>query len=792
MRVTIDWLKEWVDGELDPQEVAEALTTAGLEVDAVLPVAGEFDSVVVAEILDCKRHPDADRLSICEVDTGGTRSTVVCGAPNARVGLKTAFASVGASLPEGRSIKSTKVRGVISHGMLCSASELGLGDDSSGLLELSSDAENGADLRAYLALDDHILDVDLTPNRGDCFCVLGIARELAARQQLVLRQPQIAAVPAMSDETFPVALPEPSGCSRFAGRVIKNVPSGVRSPIWLTERLRRAGLRAIHPVVDVTNYVMLELGQPLHSYDLRKLTRNLQARWAVSGESLTLLDGRRVELADDMLVIADGAGPVGLAGIMGGQSTSVDENTVDVFLEAAFFPPTAISGRARRLGLHTDASMRFERGVDPTGQARAIERATALLLEIAGGEPGPLVDISSDEHFSPIKPILLRGDRLASILGQDLAAEKITDSLERLGMRVDEQSSGNWHVSPPSFRFDLSIEEDLVEEVARLVGYDSIAAVPERTMSRLGTATEHRVDESAIADLLVARGYSEIVSYSFVDPRLAELINPDAPHERLENPISQELAVMRRSLWPGLIQAAVKNLSRQRDRLQLFEIGTQFLPGSEQVLERRVLAGLVAGPRYAEQWGLGRQDADFYDVKGDLEALCELTGRQADLRCEGGAHPALRPGRTATIRLGSEQAGWIGELHPRVQQAADLKIPVVLFAIGLNYLLDARLPAYAPFSRFPSLRRDLAIVVANEVSAQALSACVSAAAGENLQNVIVFDVYRGPGIDSSRKSVGLGLILQDTSRTLTDEDADRTVAAVVEHLQRELGATIRN
>lgn len=792
MRVNIDWLRDWVEFDLEPSALAEKLTTAGLEVEAVLPVAAEFGNVVIAEIVSCEAHPDADRLRVCEVHDGQANTTVVCGAPNAREGLKAAYARVGAVLPEGRQIEAASIRGVDSAGMLCSAAELGLGDDVGGIIELPADAPLGAQLRDYLSLDDHILDIDLTPNRGDCFSVTGVAREIAAAQRISMPPPEVAPVTPVNDETFDVRLDAGEGCARFAGRVIRNVATNIASPIWLVERLRRAGLRAIHPVVDVTNYVMLELGQPLHGYDLGKLDGEILVRHAKAGEKLTMLDAREIELGEDLVVISDRSGAIGLAGIMGGLSTAVDDDTVDVFLEAAYFPSAAISGRARRFGLHTDASMRFERGVDPLHQTRAIERATALLLEIAGGEPGPVTEVVAAQGLPTVEPITLRGERLGAVLGQALPPQVVETSLELLGMSVTASGGNAWQVTPPSFRFDVRIEEDLIEEVARLVGYDNIPAAPEFGVNKLGSAIEDEIDEEALADILVARGYSEIISYSFIDAAFSELVNPGAPLERLANPISSDLSVLRRSLWPGLLSAAAQNLSRQQERLRLFEIGPQFEAGAEGTTENTVLAGLACGARWPEHWNLPSDDVDFFDVKSDIEALAELGGRRSELCFRQVEHPALRPGRTARVELGGTEAGWLGELHPTVQRALDLKKTPILFALKLDSITSALLPTYRVYSKFPSLRRDLAVVVADDVEAETIVACVRDSAGANLQNVKVFDVYRGPGIDSSRKSIGLGLILQDSYRTLTDEDADRTVAAVVEHLNSELGATIRN
>ncbi|HSG64266.1 MAG TPA: phenylalanine--tRNA ligase subunit beta, partial [Gammaproteobacteria bacterium] len=536
MRVNVEWLRDWVDFDIEAAQLADLLTTSGLEVDAVLPAADAFNGVVVAEVVACGPHPDADRLRVCEVSDGHQKVTVVCGAPNVRAGLRVALARVGAALPGGRTIEAAKIRGVASAGMLCSALELGISDDAGGILELPEDADIGMDLRELLRLDDQILDVDLTPNRGDCFSVIGIAREIAAGLGKSLRDRRIDPVPAALTDRFPVKLEAPDGCPRFVGRVIRGVGRAT-SPTWLVERLRRAGVRAIQPVVDVTNYVMLELGQPLHAYDLGRLGGEIRVRYAAPGEKLTLLDGRQVDLDPDLVVIADNSGPIGLAGIMGGQSTAVEEGSSEIFLEAAYFPPAAVSGRARRFGLHTDAATRFERGVDPENQIRAIERATALLLEIAGGDAGPTTETVARDHLPRAADISLRGDRIAGLLGHALPPETVERSLELLGMRLAADGANAWRVTPPSYRFDLTIEEDLVEEVARHVGYDRLPAIAELSASRLGTAVETRVDVDRIADLLVAHGYSEAICYRFVDPSLAELVNPSADQLRLANPI---------------------------------------------------------------------------------------------------------------------------------------------------------------------------------------------------------------------------------------------------------------
>lgn len=791
MRVSIHWLQEWVDVDREPAAVAAALTMAGLEVDAVEPVAPALDGVVVAKVLDVEPHPQADRLSVCDVDAGaGRHHRVVCGAPNVRAGVAAPFAPVGTRLPDGRRIEAAAIRGVTSDGMLCSAQELGLSDDAAGLLLLDADAAAGTPLAAYLRLDDAVLDVDLTPNRGDCFSILGIARELAALHGTALHDPRPGTVTPNADARFAVELRAASGCPRFAGRVVRGVDGGRDSPLWLREKLRRAGLRAIHPVVDVTNYVMLELGQPLHAYDLPRLAQQIIVRYAEPGERLTLLDGKRVTLDPDVLVIADHSGAIGLAGIMGGESTAVTAATKDVFFEAAFFAPESMQGRARRYGLQTDASTRFERGVDFTLQERAIERATALLAEIAGGQAGPLVVQEISDALPRRDPIGLRHARLESVLGLELSATEVEAALVGLGMAVEAGNDG-WRVRPPPYRFDLAIEEDLIEEVARRVGYDRIPATPGAVSSHLARASERYVDLESVADTLAARGYAEVITYSFVDRETEQRINPGTADVDLANPISSDMNVMRRSLWPGLLKTAHENLSRQQHRVRLFEIGHQFEHGEEGVLETNVLAGLAVGPQWPEQWAEPARDVDFFDVKADVEALLRLTGRDEEAVFEPDEHPALLPGQTARIKIAGSPVGWLGAVHPRLQREFDLRRPPLLFALQTEQAFAARVPQFDEYSKFPAVRRDVAVVVDESISVRRLLEHVRKAAGPMLRDAVPFDLYRGEGVDSSRKSVALGLILQDTSRTLTDEDAERTVQSVTRHLERELGATIR-
>lgn len=792
MKFSERWLREWVDPPLDTEGLVQVLTMAGLEVDGYAAVAPPLAGVVVGEITACEPHPDADKLSVCTVRAGaGDDLQIVCGAPNARAGLKAPVALVGATLPGGMNIREAKLRGVASRGMLCSEKELDIGEGAAGLMELDPDAPVGAALAEYLGLNDAVIDVDLTPNRGDCFSLLGIARELGAASGLALSWPELRAVVPAIDDTLEVEVLDPEACPRFCGRIIRGIDPGATTPRWMKEKLKRGGVRPLHPVVDVTNYVMMELGQPVHGFDLATLDGGIRVRKAERGESVVLLDGREIELEPDVLVIADHGGARAIAGIMGGLTSGVGGATVDVFLEVAFFAPAAIAGRARRMGLHTDASLRFERGVDPRGQRRAIERATTLLTAIAGGRPGPVIEVVDESRLPARNPVMLRRDRLEQVLGTRVPDEKVAAILDSLGMQPAPRPEG-WSVTPPSWRFDIAIEEDLMEEVARLHGYDEIPESGGAGSARLGRATETRVTLERARALLVDRGYQEVVTYSFVDRAVQEVLYPDHQAIRLANPISSEMSDMRMGLWPGLVAALRQNVSRQQGRVRIFESGLKFNRQANEIKQINVLGGLVAGPRWHEQWAAGNQAADFYDAKADLEALLALTGVPEAFRVEPAHHGALHPGQSARVLRGGEPVGWIGALHPVAISRLDLGISAFVFEIETEIAFEAVVPQYHAISRFPAVRRDLAVIIDEEVAAERLCRAVRDAAGDLLRELRVFDVYRGKGIDSGRKSVALGLILQETSRTLTDDDADRVVSTVISRLERELQARIRD
>jgi len=792
MKICDSWLQEHVAHQLGPEALAHRLTMLGLEVDALGAEGGPLDRVVVGRVVALRRHPNADKLSLCQVEVGtGTPLGIVCGAPNVREGGLYPTAIEGARLPGGLVIKPTRLRGEASAGMLCSARELGIDVPAEGLLELDADAIPGTAITTVLRLGDPLLDLNITPNRADCFSILGIAREVAASGDAVLSGEAPVAVPAGIPDTLAVALPDPAACPRFAGRIIRGLRQDAVTPLWMRERLRRCGIRPISPVVDVTNYVMLELGQPMHAYDLAALDGGLAARPARPGETLVLLDAQQVQPGPDVLVIADGQGPVGLAGIMGGARTAVSPATRDIFLEAAHFAPAALAGRARRFGLHTDASLRFERGVDPTLPPRAIERATALVLAIAGGQPGPLVDCVEAGGMPRRHAVRLRRARLARVLGVAIGDDVVAGILTRLRMQVAATAEG-WMVQPPAARFDIEREEDLIEEVARVQGYESIPALPGAATVQPAAAGEALDPLREAALVLVARGYQEAITYSFIDPGLARRFGADASAElALSNPISAELAVMRQSLWPGLALAARENLRRQQPRVRLFETGAHYLAGSPAGQgEARWLGGIATGSRWPEQWGEPMQPVDIFDMKADVEALLALGGRRGAAGFVAGTHPALHPGRCARIRVSGEDAGWLGELHPSLAAALDLP-GAVLFELRIDSLRRPR-PVHGGLSVFPAVRRDVAVVVGREVpAAQLLAVARSAVPAAILREAFVFDIYSGPQVGNTEKSVAIGLILQDPSRTLTDEDANGALQDVRAALGREFQARVR-
>jgi phenylalanyl-tRNA synthetase beta chain len=788
MKISLQWLSEWVDVGSDVGALSHALTMAGLEIEGQSRAAPPMSGIVVAEVLSTAKHPDAEKLSVCRVNDGTHEIQIVCGASNVRAGIKVPLATVGAQLPGGMEIKSAKLRGIESFGMLCSAKELGLAEESSGLLELPGELLVGQDLVSALHLDDTLLDINLTPNRGDCMSVLGVAREVAVQRSQALQLPPVTPVSGAHEQIFPTQI-ESTGCPKFLSRVVRGVKPAARSPWWLRERLRRVGVRAVSAVVDITNYVMLELGQPMHAYDLNKLQGGLVIRQAKSGEQVVLLDGKPVALTEDVLVIADAHNVLAMAGVMGGMDSAISDATTDVLLEVAYFQPDAIAGRGRRYGLVTDSSQRFERGVDPNLQLRAMERATQLLLECAGGNSGPVQQSGSVDDFE-CAAIQLRPARITRVLGHDIPEGEVTSILTGLGMRVQAAGDEVLKVIPPSWRFDIAIEEDLIEEVARVYGYDNIPSVAAATPQVLGAVVETRTATERCALQLVDRGYQEAITYSFTDPTIQSLLFPGQPALALANPISTELGVMRLSLWPGLVQALLSNQHRQQPRVRLFEIGRQFSADGRQ--ETQVIAGLAAGWVAPKQWGSAVSSVDFFDVKADVEALLALTGCTHEFSFVPDRHSALHPGQTARILRHGQAVGWVGALSPTVNKALDLVYPAIVFELAINISFMSQVPEYKEISRLPSVRRDLAVVVNEGVAFGRLEAEVRRAAGSLLKDLTIFDVYQGAGLEKGKKSIALGLSLQDTSHTLADAEIDAVITSVVEHLAQQLDARLRD
>jgi phenylalanyl-tRNA synthetase beta chain len=792
MRFSESWLREWVSPPIDTRALADQLSMAGLEVDAVEAAAPAFSGVVVGRVASVRPHPDAQKLRVCSVEVGqGEPLQIICGAANVAPAMKVPVAVVGAELPGGVRIERARLRGVESFGMICSASELGLAESSEGILPLPGEAPLGMDLRSWLDLDDTCIEVDLTPDRGDCLSIAGLAREVAAINRAMLTPLVIDPVPAARDDTFPVRLLAPEACPRYACRVIRGIDPGAETPLWMRERLRRGGIRAITPVVDVTNYVLLELGQPMHGFDLARLSGEIRVRLAQPGERLGLLNGEQVDLRPDTLVIADAAGPLALAGIMGGGGSAVGPATRDILLESAFFAPTAIAGKARSYGLHTDSSHRFERGVDPELQVRAIERATRLLLEIAGGEPGPVLDLTSEPHRPRRRSLALRAERCERILGLALPPETVAEILGRLGMEVVPEPGG-WRVTPPSARFDLVEEVDLIADIGRIHGYDRIP------MSRHAAAVPNPAPPERALDLdrlrltLVGRGLQEVITYSFVSPELQARIEPRIEGLRLANPISADLSVMRLSLWPGLLQTARYNQARQQERVRIFETGLRFVPGPAGLRQEAGVGALVVGDALPEQWGERGRGVGFYDLKADLDSILALGGAPERFRFVPAEDPALHPGQSARIEVEDSAVGFIGMLHPALAAELDLVGDAYLFELDLSALAEGVLPRFTPISRFPAIRRDLALVLDAAIPYDAVEACVRSALPELLRKLVLFDVYVGESIDSGRKSLALGLILQASSQTLTDEGVDEAVKRVLDRLQTELGARLRD
>ncbi len=805
-------MRQWVDPPLDTQALGERLTAAGLEVESIDSVAGRIEGVVVGEIVAVEPHPGADRLYLCEViDGSGQSAKVVCGAPNVHSGMRSAFARIGGRLPDGKKIRASRIRGEQSQGMLCSAVELGIGEDADGIIDLGRDAPVGADLTEWLGLDDAVIEIGLTPNRGDCLSIAGIAREVAFACGTKLHPPAevSATLTATIDDTLPIVLEAPARCPRYVGRIVRNIDPGIPSPLWICERLRRCGVRPLSLVVDITNYVMLELGQPLHAFDLDRIDREIRVREALEGEELVLLDGTRHLLDAKSLVIADASQAVALAGIMGGEGSKVSESTRNVFFEGAWFEPRGIALEARRRSMHTDASHRFERIVSPQLQRDAIERASALLVEIAGGEAGPLCEATAADDLPGSESIRLRSARIDRILGTAVSPPDVVDFLSRLGMTVEEIEASEeqcvWQVSVPPFRPDIGTEIDLIEEVARGVGFDAIPESMPRIELSFAGVPEDRVDEGRIRTLLIDRGYHEALTYSFVDARrqahfsvLSAAGAKDAQPIPLANPIASDMGVMRTTMWPGLVHAAARNSKRQQPRVRLFEIGRVFFEcpdrqGETRLEQPTMIGGIAVGSTLPLQWSASALDADFHDIKNDIEAIIGLSGKRVEF--EQAEILGLHPARCAVIMHRGQSIGRVGALHPDLADEFRIK-GALLFELRLDAILDKAVPQFEGFSRFPAVRRDLSLLVPETVQCAALNARIleiggSLADSEILEDVEVFDVYQGKGLDPGRKSVSLRLTFRSMTRTLDDAEVDAYLEKTLVSLREDPGAILR-
>ncbi len=790
MQISESWLREWVSPSLSSDELAHQITMAGLEVDGIEAAAPAFSGVVVAEVVAVAPHPNADKLRVCQVSDGEDTVQVVCGAPNVREGLRVPFARVGAKLPGDFKIKKAKLRGEASFGMLCGASEIGLEDLIDGLLELPADAPVGTDIREYLSLDDTLIEVDLTPNRGDCLSIRGVAREVAALNDLPFNEPAIEAVPATIDDSKQITLTAPEDCARYLGRVIRQVDVSAPTPLWMVEKLRRGGVRSVDIIVDITNYVLLELGQPLHAFDLAKLQGDIQVRRATQVEKLELLNDQQIELNDDTLVIADEKQAVAMAGVMGGAATAVSAETQDVFVECAWFAPISLAGKARAYGLHTDASHRYERGVDWQLQKNAIERVTQLILKLAGGQAGPVVEAVDQAHLPAASTVAFEPQRANQLLALELDNDSIKAYLQRLGFTV-EQNGESWQVTAPSWRFDISYPEDLVEEVARLYGYDRLPSRLPQISTEPQRVSETLLPQRRLVDLLVDRGYNESICYSFSEADRQTLVTPDVVGPTLINPISADMATMRTSLLPGLLTAAAYNLNRQVSKLRLFETGLRFMPSDDGLQQDKMLAGLCYGEAAWQQWDGKGRNIDFYDVKGDVEALLAATSDDASYYFKPAEQAAFHPGQSAAIYRGELLLGYVGRIHPTLAKKFDVSADIYLFELCLDGMATQKLPHFQPLSDQPAVRRDLAFTLAAEVPAATVLDAIRTNAPDALQSLRLFDVYQGEHLDEGIKSLAVGLVFQDAERTLTEVEINDWIDRIVLVLKQEFKAQLR-
>ncbi|QQX78494.1 phenylalanine--tRNA ligase subunit beta [Shewanella sp. KX20019] len=795
MKFSESWLREWVNPSVNREELAHQITMAGLEVDGIDTVAADFSGVVVGEVVECGQHPDADKLRVTKINVGGDELIdIVCGAPNCRLGLKVAVAMVGAVLPGDFKIKKAKLRGQPSFGMLCSYGEIGIDIESDGIIELPVDAPIGKDVRDYLDLDDAIIDVDLTANRADCLGMAGLAREVGVLNRQAVTEPTWEAVTATITDEVSIAIEAEQECGRYLARVIKNVNVKAATPLWMQEKLRRSGIRSIDPIVDITNFVLIEFGQPMHAFDNAKLEGGIQVRKPIGEEKLTLLDGNEITIPEGMLIIADQAKPLALAGVFGGEYSGVTTDTTDIMLECAFFAPLAILGKARKIGLHTDASHRFERGVDPELQHKVMDRASRLVLDICGGEAGPVVEAKSDANLPQPVQIVLRRSKLDRILGHHIEDSNVTEILERLGFAVDV-SEGLWSVTTATYRFDMAIEEDLIEEVARIYGYNNIPNIAPIAQLSMSDHNESDISLKRVRSMLVARGFQEAVTYSFVDPKQQNLIHPDAEAMILPNPISVEMSAMRLSMFTGLLSAVGYNQSRQQNRVRMFETGLRFVPNETAdsgVSQQPMLAAVITGNQNDEHWSMDSKTVDFFDLKGDLEAVIGLTVADTEFSFRAASHPALHPGQCAEILRDDRVIGIIGTVHPTLEKPFGLNGKTIIFELELDALLHAKLPLAQTVSKFPANRRDIAIVVDDSIAAEDVVKMIRKVGENQLVGINLFDVYQGKGVEEGKKSLAIALLLQDNTRTLEEKEIAEMVDVVVSSLKAEFNASLRD
>ena len=790
MKISESWLRSWTNPDLSTKNLAHKMTMIGLEANSIFEDGKDIEKIIIAKLITIEEHPNADKLKICNLAINGKKQIkVVCGATNILCEKKYPLAIPGTKLPNGIIIQKSKIRGVISNGMLCSESEIGLGEDADGIMELPDDAPTGKKLINYLELPDSIFDIDIMPNRGDCFSVLGIAREVSLFSKRKLKDNTVSNIKQTIEDTYEINVKKPKLCPRFSARIFKNIKIS-KTPLWLIERLRKSGIRSIHPIVDVTNYVMIELGQPLHAYDLSLLDGPIVPRYANDKETITLLDGQNIRINKNTVVVADDSGAIGLAGIMGGSKTSVSGTTKDILLEAAFWPTGIMSGQARSYGLQTDASMRFERGVDPYLQIRSLERASQLLMEITNCDVGPLIDVCDKKYLPQSKSVELHASRLKKILGTTETNSKVYKILSNLGFKTKKTSEG-WNVTVPSYRFDINIEDDLIEEIVRFHGFHLIPEITADVNLPLVEYNESEVDIEKISNALVNLDYQEIITYSFINPELNILLTGNKSKLQLKNPISPEMSAMRESLLPGLILTAQRNISRQQQRVRIFEVGRTFRGTLSKHNEILTISGLALGSVASENWSDKKRSLDYYDIKGDIESLLNSTSKGISYSFVASQHPSLQVGQAADIFREGKRIGMIGKLHPSIAKNFDLKVNVFIFELNAEESFYSPISKVQTISKFPYIRRDLSLVVDENITASELVNLIKEVEPELVNEIIIFDIYRGKGVEEGRKSIALGLILQEKSRTLTDLDADNIVKNVLVQMKNKFSATLR-